>query len=766
KEKVDPEELDLKQYAKVQKFRERLEKRGLVATYEGVRGSKDAFFEKVEEHLRKILQLMTTAMSVPASGVAADPTVYLQDLLKITSYIDIRGLQIGQMRAFRFPIGDLFTSITATQAAENNVNKPTEDEFNRPGSQLEMVHTLWESATMPLHFALGNDRLLIIGGPGAGKTTFLRWVAHTLCQTELGTVYNAAESRLGVNDRTFPIFVRLAGLSEYISRHSNDSTAPASEVSPAWLPHFLTATSQEGDWGLNGKFFTEQLERGLCTILLDGLDEVPDGIARQRLSQLIESATNTESAYHGCRFVLTSRPASYREDVPFPNFVHALIDPFTDLAVETFLSRWCEALYSEDSATARNYYVELLEVLRARPEIRLMARNPLILTAVAVTHWNQRSLPEQRADLYESIILWLSRSREQRLRREKGERALVLLQKLAFAMQNHPDGVHTSVPIHWAAERLAGNFAEGDEAYSAAVERAMYFLANEQLDSGIICGNSGYVSFLHRTFQEYLTARDLSARPETELSEFLLRSSGLIDDPSWTEVTLLLGSILHRQSPSRVDKLIDVILTQLGETPPLGEMAKGINLLSLVGEMLAPLGYRIRDPRYHRLAQNVEQVEFVQQIARSAAQAKHLSKIGEIVSKLPEGDSSFVRETSRIREMTKEIVEIQNRLDSVTQPILGEPYARLLVKTVENFNYRVRGFSEPLASEFVRASDAWLQLARSQLSHVERIASAEAIPQVFRAGDPVDAEHEAFVIRFAVVGEIERQVMLSNGCPG
>jgi hypothetical protein len=43
-----------------------------------------------------------------------------------------------------------------------------------------------------------------------------------------------------------------------------------------------------------------------------------------------------------------------------------------------------------------------------------MVRNPVMLTALAVVHWNERRLPEQRAELYESIITWLSRSREQR----------------------------------------------------------------------------------------------------------------------------------------------------------------------------------------------------------------------------------------------------------------------------------------------------------------------------------------------------------------
>ena len=65
-----------------------------------------------------------------------------------------------------------------------------------------------------------------------------------------------------------------------------------------------------------------------------------------------------------------------------------------------------------------------------------MARTPVMLTALAVVHWNERRLPEQRADLYQSIITWLSRARQQRPGRQSAERTVLLLQELALAMQD------------------------------------------------------------------------------------------------------------------------------------------------------------------------------------------------------------------------------------------------------------------------------------------------------------------------------------------
>ena len=73
---------------------------------------------------------------------------------------------------------------------------------------------------------------------------------------------------------------------------------------------------------------------------------------------------------------------------------------------------------------------------------------------------------------------------------------------------------------------------------------------------------------------------------------------------------------------------------------------------------------------------------------------------------------------------------------------------------------------EPLASEFRMAAKHWYEIADRQWRDSHAIASKTRLPQVFRAGDPVDYRQEAFVERPSVVGELEGQIMLSTGCPG
>ena len=153
-------------------------------------------------------------------------------------------------------------------------------------------------------------------------------------------------------------------------------------------------------------------------------------------------------------------------------------------------------------------------------------------------------------------------------------------------------------------------------------------------------------------------------------------------------------------------------------------------------------------------------------IAREAGRASDLTRLGNLVAGLPEGEKGFLNQTRRLREMIGEIVQLQARLDAVDRPVFREPLARLLRTEIENFQHRVSGFHEPLASEFRAAAAHWLVIADRQLQEAQAVVQREPTPQVFRAGDPVNREQEAFVPRDRVVGKLEQQVMLSAGCPG
>ncbi len=301
----------------------------------------------------------------PPTPRPADPSGYLRDLLDKTAHIDIRGLSVGTGQAHRFPIEQLFISLTTTpvpgQPATTSTGRRGQHRDREAEIGLEERH-----ASVPLHEAMQNDRLIVVGDPGSGKTTFVRRVAHALCETELGHVPQAARERLGIRDRTFPVLVRLSDLAQHLAKLEHAVPPPGTPDAPAWLPHYLGAASDDNGWSLGPDFFRQQLEAGLCTVLLDGLDEAPQRMVRERISRLIQNAARS---YGRCRFVVTSRPAAYTGETVLPGFAHANISPLEDETVTRFLTGWCAALCGEGSDAAREHLSELLEAVRGEEPI-------------------------------------------------------------------------------------------------------------------------------------------------------------------------------------------------------------------------------------------------------------------------------------------------------------------------------------------------------------------------------------------------------------
>ncbi|MCG8459898.1 MAG: hypothetical protein MI919_26760, partial [Holophagales bacterium] len=152
-------------------------------------------------------------------------------------------------------------------------------------------------------------------------------------------------------------------------------------------------------------------------------------------------------------------------------------------------------------------------------------------------------------------------------------------------------------------------------------------------------------------------------------------------------------------------------------------------------------------------------------LARQAGRAGEPSRVEGLLRKLPAGEKGFLKQTTALREKALEITRLETRIAILDRPFLAEPFVELLIKTIEQFADQIAGFEEPLASEFRKAAKVWMRSAEAQQSRIRAAANARA-KQVFRAGDPINRENEAYLFRGGPIGEIERQTMLVGGSPG
>ena len=143
--------------------------------------------------------------------------------------------------------------------------------------------------------------------------------------------------------------------------------------------------------------------------MVDGLDEAPDRRRRENLASLLERAGGI---YGKCRIVAATRPSAYGGATSIRGYETITIAKLDDEAIDAFVANWCRALFPGDPDGAARHQRGLSGEIRSKPEIAEMAVNPVMLTALAVLHWNDKHLPDRRIELYESILGWLARAKQ------------------------------------------------------------------------------------------------------------------------------------------------------------------------------------------------------------------------------------------------------------------------------------------------------------------------------------------------------------------
>jgi DNA replication protein DnaC len=503
-----------------------------------------------------------------ASTAPRDPEPYLRALEEDTRQIRIKGLKTKRAEPYFFGIDQIYIPLTTLATHE--------------------LRAIQQHRRDALETSLSHRKVVIVGDPGSGKSTFLRRVAFELCRNHRGTRPSGAPPFLPADDRRFPILIRVADLA---ARLAADHSAKPPDA-PGWIPYFLGKQSEEYKWAADEAFFSRKLEEGGCLVMVDGLDEAPEHRMRERIARIFERATR---AFAKCDFLVSTRPQTNVGDSVLEGFEPVRIGDLELPEIRFFFDHFARALALSDGESKQ--FKEGLELaLASRPEIREMAGNPVMLTALAVLQHNDQRLPEYRVELYGSILGWLAAAREDK-RGLPAEKCLEYMRKLALHMQDAPEGRLVQMNRRSAAELFVREFG-------GSVDAAEDLLERETQDSGIVSSVGREVKFWHLSFQEYLAAREIASMTEAQQIARVVKS-GKLYAREWRETMRLLGGVLRQQGEAKIEGLFQAILGTLGSRPTLADEVRCVALLSAMMRDLARMEYQPKTPQYERTVKKV-----------------------------------------------------------------------------------------------------------------------------------------------------------------
>ena len=368
---------------------------------------------------------------------------------------------------------------------------------------------------------VANDEqyLMVRGGPGVGKSTFLRKVGLETLKKKEGTFKH----------KCMPVFLELKRCTE----------------DPIDIEAMITNEFKTCGYPHPERKVKTALKSGKLLILLDGLDEVPTA----NVDNAIREIGDFVNRYSQNRFIASCRVAAYTGG--FTQFTEVEMADFDDSQIKAYINNWFAATsdpyrrqLDEEMKTAERCWEALDE--KQHEATKELARNPLLLTLLCMVYDNSQHFPRNRANLYEKA---LSIFLEEWAAEKRVSRYSTVNQYLDIADEKWM--LSEIAAKNFAANRLFFNeseligqikaFSEGNDNIPQKFD-ASKILEAIVVDQGLFVERvRGVYSFSHLTFQEYLTAHYIVGD---------IRSiQGLVvdhlHDERWREIFLLTAGLMR-----------------------------------------------------------------------------------------------------------------------------------------------------------------------------------------------------------------------------
>ncbi|MCG5058693.1 MAG: NACHT domain-containing NTPase [Limnoraphis sp. WC205] len=379
------------------------------------------------------------------------------------------------------------------------------------------------------------SKLMILGKPGAGKTTFLKHLAIQ-CIGE------------GFQAERVPVFITLKDFAD-VQEHPN------------LLEYLQNLLKRYSDEMQDISTLSSLLKAGKFLILLDGLDEVREIDS----SRILREIKQLSQQFPQNQFIITCRIAA--KEYTFEKFTEVEVADFNEEQIADFSEKWFHS--KNDPVKAERF----LEKLKQDEPILELATNPLLLTLLCLVFEDAGSFPSNRADLYKNgldVLLkkWDANRNIERDQVYKGlslKRKEDLLSRIAYTTFQAGDYLFKKQEIERYISEYIQNLRNAKTDPKALELDSEAVLKSIEAQHGLLVERARNIySFSHLTFHEYLTACEIvTSCNQCDINDpTLIELVSHITEKRWREVFLLTvnklkdSSTLLKLMKYKIDNLI------------------------------------------------------------------------------------------------------------------------------------------------------------------------------------------------------------------
>ena len=384
-------------------------------------------------------------------------------------------------------------------------------------------------------------KLMILGKPGAGKTTFLKHVALQCIEG----AFKPTLVPLFITLKDFAEAPKQPNLLDYCSQlFETYGIAPDTKIKTGLWTTLLSGNATPVEL---------LLRQGRILVLLDGLDEVKE-LDSSRVLKQIQDFT---AQFAKNPFIITCRIAA--REYTFERFTEVEVADFDDQQIATFATQWFQAKNDDIKAST------FIKTVKADRGIQELATRPLLLTLLCVVFEESGSFPVNRSELYkEGLDVLLKKWDAKRdIERDQVYKKLSLKRKEDLLSQIALDTFEQSNYFFKQKEaeryithyiRNLPNASTDEEALQLDSE---VVLKSIEAQHGLFVERArGIYSFSHLTFHEYFTARKIVT--STNADALLGNLATRVTEKRWREVFLLTVGMLES-----ADKLLQTMKHQI-----------------------------------------------------------------------------------------------------------------------------------------------------------------------------------------------------------